>query len=231
VDARHLPQSAWDLPDPALAPPGEDLIAVGADLEPGTLAAAYARGLFPMDVGGDGPLGWWSPDPRGVLPLDGLRVSRSLRASARRMTTTVDACFDDVMSGCADQRRSDGWITPAFRDAYSQLHELGIAHSVEVWSEGVLVGGLYGIEIGGLFAGESMFHRVSDASKVALIALVEALGGGSAATQGRLLDVQWATPHLESLGVIAIPRRDYLDRLRGALRLDPIVRGSSEPRG
>lgn len=224
MDARDLPATAWDFPDPALAPSGEDLIAVGADLAPSTLVGAYSRGLFPMDVSGPGTLGWWSPDPRGVLRLDGLRVSRSLRASVRRFDTTVDQAFADVMAGCADARRSDGWITGEFRAAYGALHELGIAHSVEVWSGGQLVGGLYGVEVGGLFAGESMFHRARDASKVALVALVDALGGAQAARDGRLLDVQWTTPHLERLGAIAIPRRAYLEQLHAALRLDPVVR-------
>ena len=225
-----LPECDWDLPDPARAPEGEELLAVGADLEPRTLVAAYSRGLFPMDVGGDGPLGWWSPDPRGVLPLDGLRVSRSLRASLRRYDVTIDTAFDDVIAGCADQARAHGWITPAFRAAYSTMHRRGLAHSVEVWDGDDLVGGLYGVEIGGLFAGESMFHRARDASKVALVSLVDALGGESAAREGRLLDVQWATPHLESLGVIAIARGDYLERLAIARDLPPRLSESARDR-
>ena len=223
VDARRLPRSAWDLPDPALAPAGEDLIGVGADLAPSTVMAAYARGLFPMDVGGDGQLGWWSPDPRGVLPLDRLHVSRSLRVASRRFQTTIDMSFGEVIAACASQRRSHGWITPAFQAAYGDLHALGIAHSVEVWRDSELVGGLYGVEIGGLFAGESMFHRSRDASKVALVALVEALGGAAGAREGRVLDIQWATPHLESLGAIAIGRDDYLRRLRAAVQCDPVL--------
>lgn len=216
-----LPPTAWDLPDPATAPPGDDLLAVGADLEPSTVIAAYRRGLFPMDVDRGGTLGWWSPDPRGVLPLDGLRISRSLRRSCGRLTTTFDVAFDEVMAGCADPRRKHGWITPAFTAAYGRLHRLGWAHSVEVWRGQDLVGGLYGVQIGGLFAGESMFHRVRDASKVALVTLVEALGGGAA--EGRLLDVQWATPHLQSLGAIAIGRDAYLRRLSVALALPPAI--------
>lgn len=222
-----LPECDWDLPDPARAPEGEELLAVGADLEPRTLVAAYSRGLFPMDVGRDGPLGWWSPDPRGVLPLDGLRVSRSLRASIRHSRVTIDAAFDAVVAACAEQPRPHGWITDDFRAAYSRMHARGLAHSVEVWQGDALVGGLYGVEIGGLFAGESMFHRARDASKVALVALVEALGGASGAREGRLLDVQWATPHLESLGVVAIPRADYLRRLATALDLSPRLSASA----
>lgn len=222
-----VPDCAWEFPDPRLAPAGEEMLAVGADLEPATLIGAYSRGLFPMDVGRDGPLGWWSPDPRGVLPLDGLRVTRSLRASARRYRVTIDSAFDEVVAGCADQRRAHGWITVDFAAAYSRMHALGYAHSVEAWLGDQLVGGLYGVEIGGLFAGESMFHRARDASKVALMALVDALGASDGAREGRLLDVQWATPHLASLGVIAIPRRVYLQRLDAALDLGPRLSGSA----
>lgn len=222
-----LPECDWDLPDPREAPAGEELLAVGADLAPATLLAAYSRGLFPMDIGRDGPLGWWSPDPRGVLPLDGMRVTRSLRASMRRYRVSIDTAFDEVMAGCADQRRAHGWITPAFREAYSRMHALGHAHSVEVWRGDSLVGGLYGVEIGGLFAGESMFHRARDTSKVALVALVDALGGATAAGDGRLLDVQWATPHLESLGVVPIPRVEYLRLLAIARELPPRLSGSA----
>ena len=218
-----LPPTAWDLPDPARAPAGEDLIAVGADLEPSTVIAAYRRGLFPMEVERGGPLGWWSPDPRGILPLDGLRVSRSLQQSSKRMRTTVNVAFGAVMEACADPRRKHGWITPAFISAYGELHRLGWAHSVEVWRGDELVGGLYGVQVGGLFAGESMFHRTRDASKVALIALVEALGAQRADAEGRLLDVQWATPHLQSLGAVAIARPEYLRRLSHALQLPAAI--------
>jgi leucyl/phenylalanyl-tRNA--protein transferase len=151
-----------------------------------------------------------------VIPLEGLRVSRSLRRSTRRFGITVDAGFTDVMAACGDQRRSDGWIDRSFIAAYTRLHELGWAHSVEVWSdepEPRLVGGLYGVAIGGLFAGESMFHTASDASKVALVALVERLRAGG----GVLLDVQWCTPHLASLGAIEITREDYAARLADAI--------------
>lgn len=222
-----LPECDWDLPDPRTAPAGEEMLAVGADLAPATLLAAYSRGLFPMDIGRDGPLGWWSPDPRGVLPLDGMRVTRSLKSSMRRYRVSIDTAFDEVIAGCADQRRAHGWITPEFRAAYSRMHVLGHAHSVEVWQGDALVGGLYGVEVGGLFAGESMFHRARDASKVALVALVDALGGATAASEGRLLDVQWATPHLESLGVVPIPRVEYLRLLAIARELPARLSGSA----
>lgn len=214
------PPSSWLLPDPALGEPGYDVIAVGADLDPSTVLAAYRQGLFPMHLE-TGELAWWSPDPRGVLPLGGLRVTRSLAASARRFDITIDRAFTDVMRACADARRDHGWITEEFVETYSALHRMGWAHSVEAWTaDGDLAGGLYGIEVGGLFAGESMFHRSRDASKVALMALVAALqsGGGE-----RLLDVQWRTDHLASLGVVEIPRRDYLRRLPAALALPPCL--------
>lgn len=196
-----------------------ELVGVGLDLEPETLVAAYRSGLFPMRVDGRrGPLGWWSPDPRGVLPLDGLRVTRSLRVSCRRYRVSVDEAFPDVVAGCADRRRPGGWIGADITQAYVRLHDLGVAHSVEAWdAEGALAGGLYGVAIGGLFAGESMFHRARDASKVALVHLVEVLRAD--AVEGRLLDVQWATPHLVSLGAVELPRPEYLRRLRLALEL------------
>lgn len=216
----------WDLPDPAHAPAGEDVVAIGADLAPSTVLRAYRQGLFPMHLA-TGELGWWSPDPRGVLPLQGMRVTRSLRASLRRFEFSVDHAFAEVMQGCRE-RRSDGvWITDDVRATYTRLHELGWAHSVEVWLDGDLVGGLYGIEVGGLFAGESMFHRVRDASKAALAVLVGNLASGPGVDR-RLLDVQWRTDHLASLGVIEIPRADYLARLDAALALPPVL--SHSPR-
>lgn len=210
----------WDLPDPALAAPGQEVIAVGADLDVSTVFAGYVRGLFPMHLA-TGELAWWSPDPRGVLPLDGLRVSRSLRRSVRRFEVTFDRAFVEVMRGCGDPGRDSGWITDDFIDAYGRLHEMGWAHSVEVWREGRLVGGLYGVEIGGLFAGESMFHRETDASKVALVALVDRLR--SCGGDGRLLDVQWRTDHLATLGVVEIPRSEYLRRLDAVLQVPPCL--------
>lgn len=208
------PPTPWQLPEPASADE-RGLVGVGADLEPGTLLGAYRSGLFPMHVDGR-RLGWWSPDPRGVLPLDGLRVSRSLRQSCRRFEVRIDSAFDEVVSACADPQRPHGWINRHIRDAYGRLHRLGWAHSVEVYDDGSLVGGLYGVSIGGLFAGESMFHRANDASKVALVALVESLRSDGA---DRLLDVQWTTPHLTSLGAVDMPRERYLERLRYALAL------------
>lgn len=187
---------------------------MGADLEPGTLLLAYRTGLFPMPVGEH--LAWWSPDPRGVIPLDGLRVSRSLRRSLRRYRVTSDEAFDRVVEACADRSRPGGWIDERIRHAYGVLHAMGWAHSVETWSDdGELVGGLYGVAVGGLFAGESMFSRATDASKVALVHLVDRLRRGGCA----LLDVQWLTPHLASLGAVEIPRPEYLGRLREAVRL------------
>lgn len=215
-----LPDSPWDfqaaLESPAAA--REDLVAMGADLEPATLLAAYRSGVFPMP-GPEGEVLWFSPVRRGVLPLSGLRVSRSLRRSLRDFEIRVDTAFTEVIAGCADPRRESGWIDDRVAAAYTRLHELGWAHSVEAWRDGELAGGLYGVSIGGLFAGESMFHRVRDASKVALVGLVERLRDEHA--DRRLLDVQWRTPHLASLGVVEVPRGTYLARLPAALELPP----------
>lgn len=207
--------SAWAFPEPAEWP-DTDVIAIGGDLRPATVLAAYTRGIFPMEMSGTGVLGWWSPDPRGILPLEGLRTTRSMRQSAKRYEIRVDTCFRDVMRGCADPSRADGWITDEFIDAYSTLHALGWAHSVEAFAkDGTLAGGLYGIRVNGLFAGESMFHRERDASKVALMALVDLMRGCGMT----LLDVQWCTDHLASLGVIEVSRDDYLARLHSALAI------------
>ncbi len=210
--------SPWVFPEPAAWDPDDDLVAMGADLAPGTLLAAYARGLFPMPMGGRrDPMGWFSPVRRGVLPLDELAVSRSLRRSARHFEIRVDTAFEDVIDACGDPRRPHGWISPEVRAAYLALHELGWVHSVEAWRGGRLAGGLYGVAIGGLFAGESMFHRERDASKVALMGLVGVLADEHAAR--RVLDVQWQTPHLATLGVVEVPRSAYLSSLRDALAL------------
>jgi leucyl/phenylalanyl-tRNA--protein transferase len=202
---------------------GAEIAGVGADLAPGTLLAAYRSGLFPMRLAargpiGQGPLGWWSPDPRGIIPLDGLHVSRSLQRARRRFEIRVDTAFEAVMRGCADPKRPHGWIDKKFIAAYTELHRLGWAHSVETWQpdeqgRGTLVGGLYGVAIGGVFAAESKFHRVRDASKVAVVALVELMRAGG----GVLLDVQWTTPHLASLGAVDVPRARYLELLAEAV--------------
>lgn len=197
--------SPWDF-DPARWPSDSDCIAFGADLEPATIVAAYRSGAFPMPY--DGALAWWSPVRRGILEPDDLRISRSLRKSARRYTVTVDTDFEAVLDACADPSRPGAWIDADIRAAYVRLHQLGWAHSVETRdASGALVGGLYGLQVGRLFAGESMFHRATDASKVALIGLGERQAGG-------LIDVQWATPHLAGLGVREVSRADYLSRIR-----------------
>ena len=201
------PPTPFSFPDPPQWGP-DDCVAVGGDLAPGTVLAAYRRGLFPMHLP-DGRLGWWSPVRRGVIPLDGLCVSRSLRRSVRRYEVTVDVAFAEVVAGCADPSRPGGWITPEIRAAYSVLHDLGWAHSVETWQGDDLVGGLYGVAIGGAFFGESMFHRARDASKVALVRFVSAFKRSG----GHLLDVQWATDHLRSLGAVEWSRTQYLERL------------------
>lgn len=215
------PPCVWRLPA-ATDADDHGVVGVGADLEPGTLLAAYRSGLFPMPVDG-GTLAWWSPDPRGILPLDSLVVSRSLRRSLRRYEVTVDVDFGAVITACADPRRPHGWIDGRIVDAYRRLHDLGWAHSVEVWADDALVGGLYGVAVGGFFAGESMFHRAPDASKVALVHLVGLLRDGGA----RLLDVQWTTPHLISLGAVDVARPRYLALLGDALTvpLPPVFRG------
>lgn len=217
VPVEPLP-SRFDFPDPRTAE--GDVVAVGGDLEPGTILQAYRKGLFPMNLA-DGDLAWWSPVERAIIPLDGLKVSRSLRQSTRRYLVSVDEDFESVIEGCAYADRPNGWITDEFIDAYTQLHRLGWAHSVEVWdADGRLVGGLYGVSIGGLFAGESMFHVTRDASKVALVHLVVVMNQG-----GSLLDVQWQTPHLETLGAVTIGRDEYLRRLPRALSVaGPFVR-------
>jgi leucyl/phenylalanyl-tRNA--protein transferase len=180
------------------------------DLAPDRLLAAYANGIFPMPA--DGRLLWWSPDPRAVLEPARFHVSRSLRRTRRRFEIRVNTTFAAVIDGCADPRRPHGWIDEEIRAAYVRLHELGWAHSVEAWdADGRLAGGLYGVAMGRLFAAESMFHVATDASKAALAGLVERLDGDA------LIDVQWLTPHLASLGAIEVPREEYLRRLRRAL--------------
>ena len=214
------PESDW---------PRQDLIAFSDEFDAYLALAAYRSGVFPMPLlEGDHPtdMGWWSPMQRGILPPGQLKVSRSLRKSARRYTTTVDAAFEDVMARCADPVRDGGWITDPVIEVYTYFHQRNVAHSVETWDEqGRLVGGLYGVSVGGLFSGESMFHDDElgvDASKVALVRLVQELTDGVDPAQlddVRLLDVQWLTPHLATLGAIEVARTTYLARLERVLTL------------
>ena len=184
-------------------------------LTPGILVTAYANGIFPMDV--EGEIEWFSPDPRAIIDLDTFHVPRNLarRCRSGRFEIRVNTAFGAVMRACAD-RPEGTWISEDIVTGYTRLHELGLAHSVESWHQGQLAGGLYGVALGGAFFGESMFHRVTDASKVALVALVERLR-----SRGYLLlDVQFTTPHLRQFTVAEIPRSDYLVRLQAALALD-----------
>jgi leucyl/phenylalanyl-tRNA--protein transferase len=192
------------------------LVAVGGDLRPERLLAAYRSGVFPWFDEGD-PIYWWSPDPRAIFELDGLRVSRRLQRTIRsgRFSLTIDRAFRAVMEGCADRPGEGTWITPEMIRAYCRLHEMGHAHSVEAWSAGDLAGGIYGVAVGGLFAGESMFTRRTDASKVALAFLVDRLRERGF----QLFDIQLLTEHTSRLGATEIPRKEYLARLRQALRM------------
>ncbi len=212
-------RSRWDLPDPATAGPGVEVVAVGGALDAPTALAGYRSGLFAMRS--RRALFWYSPDPRGVLPVEGFHASRSLRRSCRAFEVSVDQAFDRVLDGCADPGRGGRWIDAAYRSVYAELFALGWAHSVEVWVGDDLAGGLLGVESGGLFCGESMFHRATDASKAALWVTCALLGAGGAAD--RLFDVQWLTDHLASLGAIEVPRSDYLRRLPGALAQEPAL--------
>lgn len=202
--------------------PSQDLIGYSDDFDPAAALAAYRCGVFPMPLtseGFDGEMGWWSPMERATLPLDALRVSRSLRKSTKKYRTTVDAAFSDVVARCADPSRPYGWIDGRIRDVFTVLHQVGYVHSVETWdNQGRLVGGLYGVHQNGVFAGESMFHDSefgTDASKVALLRLVSELRR----IRVELLDVQWLTPHLASLGASSVSRPEYLKLLSDALEL------------
>jgi len=201
--------------------PRTDLIGSSGLVGPDVVVAAYRAGVFPMPHGRR--VAWYSPMERGTLPLDHLRVTRSLRQSMTRYRVRTDTDFAGVIAGCADPRRPYGWIDRWVQGVYTALFDAGIVHTVEVVdSEDRLVGGLYGVQLGGLFAGESMFHdpvHGRDASKVALVELVRILSAPG--IEGRLLDVQWRTDHLASLGVVEIPRSDYLTRLPRALELAP----------
>ncbi len=184
-------------------------------LDPILVIKAYAQGIFPM-ADHFGKIRWFAPDPRAILEHENLHVSRSLRATLRKQVyeVSIDSAFEAVMRQCAE--REDTWINESFISTYTQLHYIGLAHSVEAWKDGELVGGLYGVSLGGAFMGESMFSRATDASKVCLVALVEHLKA-----RGYVLhDVQYWTPHLATLGVTEIPRKQYERRLRAALRLE-----------
>jgi leucyl/phenylalanyl-tRNA--protein transferase len=186
-------------------------------LDPAVVVRAYREGVFPMALDG-GRIGWFSPDPRGIIPLESFHVPARLARliKQRRFDTTIDRAFEDVMRACAADRDDGTWISETIVDCYTTLHRLGIAHSVEVWRDGRLAGGLYGVHLGGAFFGESMFHHERDASKVALAALVDRLRRRGF----RLLDVQWVTGHLEQFGAIEVPRAEYLERLRAALAIE-----------
>ena len=190
----------------------EGLLAVGGDLSVERLELAYRKGIFPWT---EKPITWWSPDPRGVIDFKQLRISRSLAKVVRRGTfhCTLDRAFEEVIRACSETPRPGSWITESFIQAYIRLHQAGVAHSVECWHDGRLVGGVYGVAVDGLFAGESMFYRVSNASKVALVYLVERLQEWGY----RLLDVQMVTPVTESMGAVLVSRNEYLDRLKDAL--------------
>ena len=206
-------QSRYEFPPAALLP-GDGPATAGGDFQPATLLAAYRAGFFPWPHPGIELL-WFSPDPRAVLPVGGLHVSRRLARTLRqgRFRVSLDGAFAAVITACAD--RAEGtWITQNYRRGYLSLHELGWAHSFEVWEGSELAGGLYGLRIGRLFSAESMFYRRSDASKVAMVALNQ----WAVETGVELIDIQQLTPHTESMGAVEIPRAEYIERLRRALR-------------
>lgn len=211
-------------PPPVKATP-DGLVMAGGDLSPETLLDAYRHGIFPWPMYVDDPILWWSPDPRGILPLDGLTISHRLGRTLRsdKFQLTCNRAFRQVIQACATGtgREEGTWLTTEMIDAYTQLHRLGHAHSVEAWHDGQLAGGTYGVAVGGLFAAESMFYRIRDASKVALAHLVAHLrvrGYG-------LLDVQQWTPHTGRLGAVEITRAEYLDRLEKVVSL-PVTFGA-----
>lgn len=184
-------------------------------LDPALVIRAYSEGIFPMGME-DGAIGWFSPDPRGIIPLDAFHVPTRLRRRLRHQPfdVTFDRAFESVMRACAVREDDGTWISEAIIECYVALHRMGLAHSVEVWRRGDLVGGLYGVHLGAAFFGESMFHHATDASKVALVALVERLTD----RRFQLLDIQWVTPHLSQFGAVEISREDYLQRLKAALK-------------
>ncbi|MFY9343869.1 MAG: leucyl/phenylalanyl-tRNA--protein transferase [Planctomycetota bacterium] len=208
-------------PDPSLYD-AQGLVAIGGDLRTETLLAAYRAGIFPWYGEGYVPM-WWSPDPRALLDPEHLHVARSLLRTFRRggFELTWNRCFPRVMRECGRLRREGTWIIPEMVDAYTRLHRLGHVHSLEVWVVGELAAGVYGVQVGGLFAAESMFHRATDMSKVALTALVRSLFAAGV----RLFDVQFATAHLASLGAFEVPRAEYLRRVAVAAELPVDLRG------
>jgi leucyl/phenylalanyl-tRNA---protein transferase len=200
----------------------DGLVGVGGDLRPPTLLRAYSDGVFPW-FNDDDPILWWSPDPRGIIELDDIHISRSLARTLRsgRFRVTRNRAFTEVIRGCATRENDETWITKPIISAYTDLHRLGYAHSLETWvrdettpSGWLLAGGIYGVAIGGVFAGESMFHRITDGSKVALVSLVQHLNDRGF----QLFDVQMCTDHTRRMGAIEIPRSEYLQRLRTAIR-------------
>jgi leucyl/phenylalanyl-tRNA--protein transferase len=215
-----LDHSVWDFPSPGQMPK-DDLVSLGADLKPETLIDSYRHGIFPMHIQIENKreIGWWSPQQRGILPLNKINISSSLKKSMKKYFVTFDQDFDSVIDGCGDDKRPKGWINKDIKTAYKKLFELGYVHSVEVWNKkDELVGGLYGVEVNGLFAGESMFHTQTDASKTALVYLVEKL---SQAGGERIFDVQWQTPHLKSMGVVKISRSKYISLLPEVMNTKP----------
>ena len=215
-----LDASVWDFPSLEQMPK-DDLVTLGADLKTETLIDSYKHGIFPMhlQIENKREIGWWSPQQRGILPLNKINVSSSLKKSMKKYFVTFDQDFDAVIEGCGDDKRPKGWINKDIKTAYKKLFELGYVHSVEVWNKkDELVGGLYGVEVNGLFAGESMFHKQTDASKTAMVYLVNQLkeAGGE-----RIFDVQWQTPHLKSMGVIKISRAKYISLLPEVMNTTP----------
>jgi len=236
-----------DFPDPVLAPPDIDLIAIsafdasgfpleinpnivwpkltnyGSNWNPETLLAAYRGGLFPMPYeidGAESAIGWWSPQSRAIFDPNQIHVSASMKSAMKKFEVTVDQDFEAVIQGCGNPERENGWINQDVISAFTTLHQMGVAHSIEVWdSQGSLAGGLYGLELGGVFAGESMFHVTKNASKVALVHLGKLLNDG----KGRVIDTQWMTSHLESMGAKAIGRTDYCQKLPDLLAIPPVL--------
>lgn len=216
---------ATESPSPALEhfpDPRRDIVKIGGDLEPDSILEAYRAATFPMRIR-TGELAWWSPDPRGIITAGRLRITNSLKRSLKRYEIRVDTSFAAVIEACARRSEPGMWIDDDIESAFIHLHELGWVHSVETWKstedgKAVLVGGLYGVAIGGLFCGESMFHRERDASKAALVALCEIVFDAPSPDQ-RLIDVQWLTPHLASMGATTVTRSEYQEMVKVAQQL------------